>query len=113
MSEHAEQVALVQWFRLQFPQYREHLFAIPNGGARHPAVAGKLKAEGVLPGVSDLFLMVARPGAAGLWIEMKTRDGRLTEPQRRFQERAQAEGFCAVTCYGFEQARAAIVEYLG
>lgn len=112
-TEHDEQVATCQWFHLQYPQYRGHLFAIPNGGARHPAVAGKLKAEGVVPGVSDLFLMVARPGCPGLWIEMKAKDGRLSEPQKRFQERAQSQGYKAITCYGFEQAKAAIQEYLG
>lgn len=112
-SEHDEQCALIHWFRLQHRDYADHLFAVPNGGARHPAVASKLKAEGVVAGVSDLFLMVARPGCSGLWIEMKARDGRLSEHQKRFQERAQAQGFKAITCYGFEQARAAITECLG
>jgi len=57
--------------------------------------------------------MVQRPGCSGLWIEMKTKTGRMTEPQKRFQERAKSQGFEALTCYGFEQAREAIEEYLG
>lgn len=113
MTEHDEQCALIRWFRIQHREYAEHLFAIPNGGARHPAVAGKLKAEGVLSGVSDLFLMVQRPGCSGLWIEMKTKNGSLTEPQKRFQERARSQGFQAITCFGFDMARSAITEYLG
>lgn len=111
-TEHQEQVAVCEWFHLQYPQYRGHLFAIPNGGQRHPVVAAKLKAEGVIAGVSDLFLMVQRPGCSGLWIEMKTKTGRMTEPQKRFQERAKSQGFEALTCYGFEQAKTAITEYL-
>lgn len=31
-SEHIEQVAVCEWFHLQYPQYRGYLFAIPNGG---------------------------------------------------------------------------------
>lgn len=111
-SEHQEQCDVCEWFHLQYPQYRKHLFAIPNGGQRHPAVAAKLKAEGVIAGVSDLFLMVARPGCAGMWIEMKAKGGRLTAEQKSFQERAQMQGFEAITCYGFEQAKEAIAEYL-
>lgn len=36
------------------------LHAIPNGGERHGAVAGKMKAEGVKSGIYDLFLPVPR-----------------------------------------------------
>ena len=112
MSEHDEQKAVVQWFRLQYPQYAWLLFSTPNGGARHPAVAGKLKAEGVRAGVFDLFLMIARRGAHGLWIEMKTEKGVLSEHQKRFQADAIAQGYAAVVCYGFDMARGAIEEYL-
>ena len=74
-SEHAEQVTFVQWFRRQFPAVR--IFAIPNGGHRNVAVAGKLKAEGVSRGVPDLFVPAWR-----LWIEMKrAHGGRLSREQ--------------------------------
>lgn len=52
-TEHQEQVALFQW--LEIAAKRDDrlsmAFAIPNGGARHPVVAAKLKAEGVKSGV--------------------------------------------------------------
>jgi hypothetical protein len=54
------QRACVQWFRLQYPAHT--LFAIPNGGKRNAREAGILKAEGVLPGVADLFLMYPNKG---------------------------------------------------
>lgn len=112
-DEHQEQANTCEWFHLQYPQYRGHLFAIPNGGQRHPAVAAKLKAEGVVPGVFDLFLMVARPGYSGMWIEMKAVGGKVSAQQATFKQRAEAQGFRASVCYGFDQARAAIAEYLG
>lgn len=51
MSEHDQQVAVVEWYDLNgIP-----VFAIPNGGIRHKRTAAMLKAEGVKAGVPDLF----------------------------------------------------------
>jgi hypothetical protein len=44
------------------------LYAVPNGGFRHKAVAGKMKAQGVRAGVLDFNLDVARGGYHGLRI---------------------------------------------
>lgn len=43
------------------------LAAIPNGGARSKATAGKLRAAGVLPGMPDLFAV----GDGFAFIELK------------------------------------------
>ena len=63
-TEHFEQRELVRWFRQTWPGVR--IFAIPNGGARSAATAGRLKVEGVSSGVPDLFVPAWR-----LWVEMK------------------------------------------
>lgn len=70
--EHDLQCACVQWFRLQYPALVMRLFAVPNGGGRSKAQAGKLKAEGVLPGVADLILLKPNRSFCALLIEMKT-----------------------------------------
>ena len=114
--EHAEQVALCQWFHLQYPSLRGRLIAIPNGGHRNKATAARLKAEGVRAGVLDMFLLVARHGYHGLWIEMKRRDGvpsDVTDEQRDFIKTAQAEGYSAHVCYGWDKASEVIRIYLG
>ena len=67
-TEHEEQRNFVRWFRQTYPDVR--IFAIPNGGGRSKTTAGKLKAEGVSPGVPDLFVP-----AWALWIEMKRQKG--------------------------------------
>lgn len=56
--EHELQKSCVKWFRLQYPEYTNLLFAIPNGGKRNAREAARLKAEGVTPGVPDLFLQL-------------------------------------------------------
>ena len=81
-EEHDLQCACVEWFRWQYPHLRLNLFAVPNGGARSKRTAGKLKAEGVVAGVSDLILLVRRGGYGGLLIEMKREKGRQSESQK-------------------------------
>lgn len=75
-SEDHEQMMFVQWFRRTYPGVL--IFAIPNGGARHPAVAMKLRATGVVKGILDLFVP-----AWSLWIEMKRQDGGRVSPEQR------------------------------
>ena len=111
-TEHEEQVALIEWFRLQYRPLADNLFAIPNGGQRHKATAAKLKAEGVLAGVSDLMLMVRTPLYSGLFIEMKRKDGKATAPQLEFIERAREQGFKAEVAKGFDEAKKIIENYL-
>ena len=61
MSEHAHQVALFDWANLHLGRMPElaAMYAIPNGGARSKATAGKLKAEGVKAGVPDIVPAIA------------------------------------------------------
>ena len=101
-SEHAHQRALVAWFRQTYPG--QTLFAIPNGGKRGPATAARLRAEGVMAGVPDLFWLEAH-----CWIELKTPKGRLAPNQREFLGRAEASGYRTTVGYGFEDAREKIL----
>jgi hypothetical protein len=57
------------------------VFAVPNGGKRAPAVAAKLKAEGVRRGVPDVWCPVPRDRYCGLVIEFK-RPGAATTPEQ-------------------------------
>lgn len=114
MSEHAHQTALFAWAahaRTEYPEL-EWLFAVPNGGHRHKAVAGRLKAEGVKSGVPDVALMVPRGGYAGLWIEMKYGRNKPTVEQCRWIEALRGYGHRVEICYDWTDARAVIEEYL-
>lgn len=80
LSEHEMQVSIMEEvaLRANLDPTWGLCFAIPNGGKRSKATAGKLKAEGVKAGVPDLFLPVARNGYHGLFIELKV-NGRKQE----------------------------------
>lgn len=117
-SDH--QIALFEWAAMvPLPELRL-LYANANGGARHKATAGRLKAEGVKPGVPDLCLPVARHGYHGLYIELKrpkegpgTRAGKTSDDQDAWIAALTAEGYRAVVCYGWVEASEEIMRYLG
>ena len=126
-SEHDEQAALIEWCRLnegRFPQLR-WLFAIPNGTYTTRTSAVKAINEGVKKGVADLFLpapmyVVQNHGNEiiyidyhGLFIEMKTAEGTVSQEQRQFIKDVRALGYAAEVCRGFDAARALIEAYLG
>lgn len=124
-SEHGEQAALFCWAQQKIKENPLRylpliwMFAIPNGGERHAAVAGKLKAEGVKSGVADIFLPWPTNDErghmfSGLFIEMKPRDsGSASDNQKRFIAAMLDAGYQAVLCHGYLQAIEAIEQYLG
>ena len=87
--------------------------AIPNGGARHIAVASKLKAEGVRKGAPDLFLAMPRDDASGLFLEMKRKPNKPTQEQIDMIAYLRTAGYDVCVCYGFDEAVRAIEGYLG
>jgi hypothetical protein len=98
-TEHEEQRELVRWFRQTWPDVR--IFAIPNGGARSKATAGRLKAEGVTSGVPDLFIP-----AWSLWIEMKRiKGGSLSPEQKDWIAYLKSVDYCVIVAKGADHAK--------
>ncbi len=73
----------------------------------------QLKAAGVKAGVPDLCLPVARQGWHGLFIELKVGRNRPQERQVGWLDRLTAEGYLAVACWGWDEARETLEAYLG
>lgn len=121
MSESAEQRALFQWARFATAQYPDLrlLYAIPNGGWRRPATAGRLKAEGVRPGVPDVCLPAPRGSFGACYIELKRAHapgkprGRASPEQLWWLGELQAVGNFAAVAYGWTEARSMLEAYLG
>ena len=98
-SEDHEQMMLVQWFRRTYQGAL--IFSVPNGGHRHPAVAAKMKATGVIKGVPDLFVPAWR-----LWIEMKrTKGGSLSPEQKDIIKQLESVGYWVIVGKGADDAK--------
>ena len=111
-EEHRIQCACVAWFRLQYPQFRHNLFAVPNGGRRDAATGAKMKEEGVLAGVSDLILLKSNNDYHALLIEMKTSKGHQSDNQKAWEKAIVPDGYRYVVVRSFEDFMREIRCYL-
>lgn len=114
-SEHAEQVAFIQWFRYAYPRIK--IIAIPNGACTNPVAGRRFKEEGRESGVPDLYIP-----EWDVWVEMKRvnwkepknpKEGTTAFNQKIWQ--AYLRGQCEATvfvCRGFEDARMHIVDFV-
>ena len=91
----------------------ELMYHVPNGGYRNKAEAERFRSQVVKPGVPDIVLPVARGGYHGLYIELKrTVGGRVSEEQREWLGKLNAQGYYTAVCRGWEEAKDAIEGYL-
>lgn len=113
-SEDTEQEVVIQWARMNSGKWPELslLHHIPNGGSRNKREAAHFKRMGVLAGVADLHLPVARGPWHGLYIEMKYGDGRLQSSQKDFLKLAAEQGVYCIVCYSAEDAIDIIRQYV-
>ncbi len=109
-TEHEEQCKVVQWFRLKYP--KSIIYAIPNGGLRNIFVAKKLKLEGLVPGIPDLFVCEGHGDYFGLFVEMKTEKGRVSTVQAAIINKLNDVGYLAVVAKGYNHARELITNYM-
>jgi len=104
-SEHSEQVGFINWFRAKYPDVL--IFAIPNGEKRAISVAKRLKAEGVVRGIPDLFIPQWT-----LWVEMKrVSGGRLSPEQKSMIIYLESVGQTVIIGKGATDASKKIMEF--
>lgn len=115
--EAVEQFHFFYWFDMQYPHYMPLCYAIPNGGKRDLITAVNLKRQGVRKGVLDINLDVPSMGYHGLRIEMKRQKvngpSSVSKEQRNVINALISQNYKAVICYGFEEARITVIDYLG
>lgn len=109
-TEAEEQTALFTW--AGYHKSLEWMFAVPNGGTRNAREAKNLKRQGVKAGVSDIFVPVPRGGYHGLFIEMKVGKNKPSEKQIEFLNHVISCGYVGAICYGFEEAKKVIEDYM-
>lgn len=111
-SEAQEQAALIRWANI-FMHTPGILFHVPNGGKRDPKEAAKFKRLGVRAGIPDLFLAIPTDRHHGLFLEMKSKRGKLTSFQEKACEEFRKKGYFVAVCHSWIEAVEAIEEYLG
>jgi hypothetical protein len=113
-SESLEQARFFAWVKKHMAQYP--IFSIPNGGHRTATTAARMKMEGLVPGVPDIFAAVPTLSDSGmvpgLFIEMKSAGGKLSEAQKTMIERLREQGYAVAVCQGCAEAQVALIEYL-
>lgn len=102
-SEDDFQRIVVGYLRVAAPELC--VFAVPNGGYRHPAEARKMKGTGVMAGVADLCVM--GPGFVG-WIELKTKTGRQQPSQKTFEDTCKRLDIPYALCRSIEDVEATV-----
>lgn len=131
-EEQGNQIALVEWFELQYPQYRKLLNVVSFGENIGPVRMKALKKMGLTPGWPDLMLAVPKiykgeslvighHGAnlhpiikvcPGLFIEMKSLQGRATKTQKGVHEQLRENNYRVEVCHHWGQAKIVIQDYL-
>lgn len=113
-TEHEIQSTFFEWLELQSKKYPELdlFYAIPNGARKSIATAMKFKREGLKAGVPDCHLPLAWSGYAGLWIEFKSKRGKVSEEQWKWITALRLAGHRVEICRSLEEATEATRNYL-
>lgn len=114
-AELLEQEALIQWADLTVingHRVGDYLVHVPNEGKRGPKAASEFKRAGGRAGYPDLILDLPSGPWHGLRIEMKAKGGKPTPAQLEWIERLRGAGYRAEVCYGFDEAKGVLVDYL-
>lgn len=111
-TEKKEAMKLMQWARLH-PLIKHLIFKINNEGS-HSSIHGyHNKLEGILPGVSDYMLPLARGSWHGLFLELKREKGYTISPaQLDWVKRMRENGYAAGFVFGADHAIRVIERYL-
>ena len=110
-TEAEEQEALFAWCLANGIE----MVHIPNERKCTAYVAGQLLRQGMRKGFPDNFIPIARGGFHGLFIELKRAKKSLSKKspeQREWVKKLNEEGYKALFCYGAEEAKKVISEYL-
>lgn len=120
-SEHDMQVRLVSEFKNIYPKLSNRIAAIPNGaklpyrktakGKRYSPEANRLLAEGLLPGLMDIIILIPSLHYGALLIELKKKPNKPQPNQIKLITELEND-YCVKVCYDDKEFWAAVNEYL-
>ena len=110
-DEWVEQVKVCEWLRQCHPDLP--FYAINNERKCTPMQAERLRRSGRKSGIFDLFFPRGNKERSGLWIDMKTENGKPSVVQSYFAKEMRREGYDAEFAYGAEEAINLIALFYG
>ena len=120
MTKHPESILqkqCVAWFKYQYPAMSKLIIHIPNGlklggtPVQRAIQMNRAKLEGLQPGTPDLFIAAPSVAYCGLWIEMKSKKGKLSEKQNEMMKLLTEQGYHCCVCNSFEAFQKIIKTY--
>ena len=111
MNEEKLQESLVIYIQLKYKGVR---YCASLGGQyqKYPSQRRKAKATGYVKGFPDLQILEGRKNYHGLFIELKTKTGRITKDQQQWLDDLNDRGYYAICCKGLDRAMQIIDWYL-
>lgn len=111
-NETIEQIKGMDWLRENYPDYAKLTMHIPNERKQKPIWGYILRLMGLLKGASDLFMAAPAGEFHGLFVEVKTKKGRLTENQKQFLRDMEIQGYKTAVAFGAEELIKIFKDYL-
>ena len=112
LSEDTIQAQIYKWYHNNYCLKKHDpphsIFAVPNGGLRNKREAIKLKATGVVSGVSDLIIIQPKKV---LFVEVKTETGIQSKNQKQFEKIVTALGFEYILVRSLEEFKKTIKNF--
>lgn len=113
-AEELEQIDAYQWFKYQYPDLVLAMFHVVNEQRASVQFQNKLNQMGRLKGVPDLILLHPCNGYPYALFELKRREkGVVSKEQKAFLNHHAEKGAFVCVCFGAEQFKLAVRDYLG
>ncbi len=104
-----EQSLFHNWLYLNYPEYRIVSYHIPNEGKR--TAQSQLISAGMVPGIPDYHIAVARGSFNSLYLEFKDQGKDQTPNQKRAQEHLENKGNLYELVFSAEEAKEKFLYY--
>lgn len=111
LTERKIQSDVFQWFYNTYPHLRG-LFYMNYNNPPNARSGSLLIGAGLVKGIPDVFLAVPNLGFHGLYIEFKTKTGKLSDEQKKIHLKLIEQGFIVYIGRDVEQTKEYISNYL-
>lgn len=108
--EQVQQIILFDWIRNN--KLDDFIFHVANERRCSPQHGAVLKRMGVMAGVADVIVARASRSWNGMFLEMKSENGRISPAQSKFMASMHREGYATLVAYSGQEAIYHIQDYL-